>query len=108
MDVVAVGVGWLGSGLIVLGYALVATRRVSSHSIAFHVITLLGSIGLTAYALTIAAWPNVALNGFMGVVATVGVVLSVRVVRQMHADASASAPPRPPAPPADDLRAYEA
>ncbi len=77
-------VGWVGAVLIVVGYALVATRRVSSHSVAFHVITLLGSAGLTVYALAIAAWPNVALNGFMLIVAGVGVVMAWRVVKRLR------------------------
>jgi hypothetical protein len=83
VDVIWTVVGWIGSGCIILGYALVATRRLSSHSVAFHVVTLLGSVGLTVYALAIAAWPNVALNGFMGAVAMVGVYMALRVVRQM-------------------------
>lgn len=78
-------IGWIGAVLIVVGYALVATRRVSSHSVTFHVITLLGSVGLTLYALAIAAWPNVALNGFMLIVAGVGVVMAWRFVKRLGA-----------------------
>lgn len=84
-DLVFAVIGWIGAVLIVIGYALVATRRVSSHSIAFHVITLLGSLGLTLYALAIAAWPNVALNGFMLIVAGVGVIMAWRVVKDIRA-----------------------
>jgi len=87
MTLWAVVIGWVGSGLILLAYALVATRRFSSHSVAFHVVTLLGSLGLTVYAVTISAWPNVALNGVMGVVAMVGTVMAVRVVRHLKAEA---------------------
>ena len=86
VDTLAAIIGWIGAVLIVIGYALVATRKVSSHSVAFHVITLLGSLGLTLYALAIAAWPNVALNGFMLIVAGVGVVMAARVVRGMRAE----------------------
>jgi uncharacterized membrane protein YoaK (UPF0700 family) len=89
VDTVFAIIGWVGAVLIVVGYALVATRRVSSHSISFHVITLLGSAGLTIYALAIAAWPNVALNGFMLIVAGVGVVMAWRVVKRLRAERAA-------------------
>lgn len=84
LDLAFAVIGWVGAVLIVLGYALVATRRVSSHSVGFHVITLLGSLGLTIYALAISAWPNVALNGFMLIVAAVGVIMAWRVVKGLR------------------------
>jgi hypothetical protein len=96
-DLVFATIGWIGAVLIVIGYALVATRRVSSHSIAFHVITLLGSLGLTMYALAIAAWPNVALNGFMLIVAGIGVVMAWRVVGKLRAKTHAVNSEGPPA-----------
>lgn len=107
-DAVFAIIGWIGAVLIVVGYALVATRRVSSHSIAFHVITLLGSLGLTLYGLAIAAWPNVALNGFMLVVAGVGVVLAWRVVKRLRSDGEHDRQDREPATgDSDPLTAYE-
>ena len=96
-DLVFAVIGWIGAVLIVVGYALVATRRVSSHSVAFHVITLLGSLGLTVYALAIAAWPNVALNGFMLIVAAVGVVMAWRVVKGLRARNQLAMSEGPPA-----------
>lgn len=96
-DLVFAVIGWIGAVLIVIGYALVATRRVSSHSIAFHVITLMGSLGLTVYALAIAAWPNVALNGFMLIVAGVGVLMAWRVVKKLRAKGPMVTSEGPPA-----------
>ena len=106
-DLVFAVIGWIGAVLIVVGYALVATRRVSSHSVAFHVITLLGSLGLTMYALVIAAWPNVALNGFMLIVASVGVVMAWRVVKGLRANGAVRSQAGDSSDGPESLHAYE-
>ncbi|MFM9135673.1 MAG: hypothetical protein ACKOT0_09650 [bacterium] len=84
-------VGWIATVLLVGGYALVATRVLSAHSIRYHVLNLAGAIGLVLYSLYKLAWPQLALNLFWGGVAVIGIVVAVLAARTMRS-AAAGAP----------------
>ena len=49
-------IGWISTVLLVGGYALVATRRLDARSPTYHVLNLVGAIGLAAYSLYKVAW----------------------------------------------------
>lgn len=76
-------VGWSCTVLLVGAYALVATRRLDARSPAYHVLNLLGAIGLAAYSLYKVAWPQFALNVFWGAVALIGIVIAVIAARRL-------------------------
>jgi peptidoglycan/LPS O-acetylase OafA/YrhL len=77
-------VGWTCTVLLVGAYALVATRKLDARSPTYHVLNLLGAIGLAAYSLYKVAWPQFALNLFWGTVALIGIVIAVVVARRLR------------------------
>jgi O-antigen ligase len=84
MQTAAAIIGWSGAVLLLVAYGLVATQRLSSHSVVYHVLNLAGAISLALYALAIAAWPNVVLNAFWSVVGVIGIFMSVRAIRKLR------------------------
>ena len=84
MQTAASIIGWCGAVLLLGAYGLVATQRLSSHSVSYHVLNLAGAISLTVYAIAISAWPNVALNGFWSVVGVIGIYMSIRAIRRLR------------------------
>ncbi|MEU8249529.1 hypothetical protein [Nonomuraea sp. NPDC048916] len=78
MDLLLDAIGWLGAGLLVIGYGLISTSRLSGDSVAYQVINLVGSITLMANSAYNDAWPSAGLNL---VWAAIGVVALVKLVR---------------------------
>lgn len=62
MTILIEAAGWGGSFLILLGYFLVSTGRVTGSSAVFHWINLFGAIGLIINSTWHGAYPVVALN----------------------------------------------
>ena len=85
-------IGWTCTVLLVGAYALVATRKLDARSPTYHVLNLIGAIGLAAYSLYKVAWPQFALNLFWGAVALIGIVIAVVAARRLRADRPAAAP----------------
>lgn len=54
--------GWLGGGLILLGYMLVSSGRLAGRSIAYQMLNLIGSLGFVINAAWHGAIPPMALN----------------------------------------------
>lgn len=71
-------IGTGGAILVLLAYFLVSTARVSSSSIAFQLINLVGAGLLTTYALILQGWSLVFLNGVWAVVALVALTRILR------------------------------
>jgi hypothetical protein len=84
MQTAAAIIGWSGAVMLLGAYGLVATHRLTSRSVSYHVLNLAGALGLTIYAISISAWPNVALNAFWTVVGVIGIVMSVRAIRALR------------------------
>lgn len=85
-------VGWAAAVLLVGAYALVATRRLDANSPTYHVLNLVGAIGLAAYSLYKVAWPQFALNLFWGGVALIGVIIAVVAGRRLRSGFPEEAP----------------
>ncbi len=85
-------IGWICAVLLVGAYALVATRRLDARSPTYHVLNLIGAIGLAAYSLYKVAWPQFALNAFWGSVALIGIVIAVVAARRIRDGRPADAP----------------
>ncbi|GAA0945910.1 hypothetical protein GCM10009560_61250 [Nonomuraea longicatena] len=62
MEFLLVAVGWLGAGLLLFGYAMVSSSRLSGESVAYQLINLGGSLGLMINSAVQAAWPSAVLN----------------------------------------------
>ncbi|MEY3733509.1 MAG: hypothetical protein RL347_868 [Actinomycetota bacterium] len=85
-------IGWTCTVLLVGAYALVATRRLDARSPTYHVLNLIGAIGLAAYSLYKVAWPQFALNLFWGAVALIGIVIAVVAARRIRSGLPAGSP----------------
>ena len=71
-------IGGIGTILVLAAYFLVSTGRVTSASIGFQGMNLVGAVLLTIYGFLLFAWASVALNGVWGLIA---IVALVRVLR---------------------------
>jgi cation transport ATPase len=85
-------IGWTCTVLLVGAYALVATRKLDARSPTYHVLNLVGAIGLAAYSLYKVAWPQFALNLFWGAVALIGIVIAVVAARRIRSGLPAGSP----------------
>lgn len=91
MSIVWEIIGWTATVLLVGGYALVATRKLNAHSTVYHVLNVIGAIGLAAYSLYKVAWPQFALNLFWGAVAVIGIMIAIRATKSVKAGKAAPA-----------------
>ncbi|WP_052424267.1 CBU_0592 family membrane protein [Nonomuraea candida] len=78
MDLLLAVIGWAGAALLLAGYALVSSSRLSGDGVAYQLINLAGSIGLMVNSAYSAAWPSAGLNL---VWAAIGVVALVKLAR---------------------------
>ncbi|MGN9839696.1 CBU_0592 family membrane protein [Nonomuraea sp. H19] len=78
MDLVIAAVGWAGAALLLAGYALVSSSRLSGDGLAYQLINLAGSVGLMLNSAYNTAWPSAGLNL---VWAAIGVVALVKLTR---------------------------
>jgi Na+-translocating ferredoxin:NAD+ oxidoreductase RnfD subunit len=65
--------GWLGAGLILLGYFLVSTKRDKATGVRYQLINLIGGVALIINAYFKGAMPFVFLN-------SVWVIIAIRVL----------------------------
>lgn len=63
------GLGWLGTGLIVLAYFLISSGFVAGDSVSYQLINLFGAVFLGISVYEKKAWPVLALQGIWIVVA---------------------------------------
>lgn len=75
-------IGTGGAILVLLAYFLVSNEKVTSASVPFQLINLVGAGLLTTYALLLQGWSLVALNGIWAVIALVALL---RIRRQRRA-----------------------
>ncbi|WP_433441484.1 CBU_0592 family membrane protein [Nonomuraea sp. CA-141351] len=78
MDLLLTAVGWIGAALLLAGYALVTTSRLSGDGVAYQLVNLAGSIGLMINSAYNAAWPSAGLNLIW---AGIGAVALVKLTR---------------------------
>jgi len=61
--------GWIGTGLVVLAYVLVSTKRVHGTSVSYQLLNLFGAIGVGANVLYQHAIPSLALQAIWACIA---------------------------------------
>lgn len=76
MELFATIVGWVGTCLIVLAYALVSTKKVQGNSTLYQTLNLFGAAGVGINVFYQSAWPAVALQIVWGIIAIVSLVKS--------------------------------
>jgi hypothetical protein len=62
MDLLLDAAGWIGAALLLAGYALVSSAKISGDGRPYQVMNLFGSLGLMANSAWNAAWPSAGLN----------------------------------------------
>ena len=71
-------IGWVGSGAILLAYALVSAGRISSNSKNYQLLNLFGAIGIIINSGIRGAYPSVGLNVVWLFIAIYGLVKVVK------------------------------
>lgn len=69
-------VGWIGAILIVLAYFLVTNKKISPASHKFHLLNLIGAIGVIVNSYFHRAIPGMVLNIVWSAVAIYGIIRS--------------------------------
>lgn len=78
MELLLAAIGWLGAGLLLYGYAMVSSSRMSGDGVPYQVINLIGSVSLMINSAYNAAWPSAGLNLIW---AAIGIVALYKLVR---------------------------
>ena len=79
MEVFAQIVGWVGTFLIIVAYALVSYRVVEGSNKYYQLINLFGALGVGINVFYQHAWPAVALQAIWGLIAVITLVKNARV-----------------------------
>ena len=62
--IIATITGWIGVGLMLLAYFLLARNKVKSHSKIYNLMNLVGGVGVLMNSTYNGAWPIAVLNVF--------------------------------------------
>ncbi len=54
--------GWIGAGLILLGYLLISVRKITADTFVFQLMNVIGAGAIGISSFVKAAWPAAALN----------------------------------------------
>jgi hypothetical protein len=67
--------GWIGSFSYVLAYLLLTLNKLKSDQRLYHVLNIVGAVGLTVNAIFFQDFPNVIVNVFWGMIALMAILL---------------------------------
>ncbi|SEG85490.1 hypothetical protein SAMN05444920_105540 [Nonomuraea solani] len=84
MELLLDAIGWIGAALLLTGYALVSSSRMSGDGTSYQLINLMGSICLMVNSGYNDAWPSAGLNL---VWAAIGAVALFKLARPREATA---------------------
>ena len=76
LDIIMEVVGWIGAILILGGYALLTAEKVTSRSVSYQAMNVIGATGFIANGVWHKAWPSAVLNIIwvgIGVVALISI-----------------------------------
>ncbi len=71
-------IGWIGTGLILLAYFLVSTRRIAPTSKEYQSMNLFGALGIIVNSMIHRAIPSVGLNVVWLLIALFGLIKAVK------------------------------
>lgn len=69
--------GWVGTFFYLFSYFLLSIRKIKGDGLAYHIMNILGAIGLTFNALYLQDYPNVVVNIAWMIIAVVAIYLFV-------------------------------
>jgi len=75
-DILFEVIGWVGSGLLIMAYLLVSSKKLAPQSSAYQLINLFGAILLLIYAIHTSAYPFVLVNSIWLVI---GLIFFVKI-----------------------------
>ena len=82
LDVLMEVVGWIGAVLILAGYALLTAEKVTSKSVSYQAMNVIGATGFIANGVWHKAWPSAILNIIW---VGIGVVALIRIFAKRRA-----------------------
>lgn len=71
----SVSLGWVGSISYLLAYLLLSLNKLKSEQRLYHVLNIVGAVGLTVNAIFFQDYPNVIVNVFWGLIALMAILL---------------------------------
>lgn len=71
-------IGWIGTGLVLLAYFLVSTRKIAPTSKEYQLMNLFGALGIIVNSSIHMAIPSVGLNVVWLLIAVYGLVKAVK------------------------------
>ncbi|MBB6344248.1 CBU_0592 family membrane protein [Nonomuraea muscovyensis] len=79
MDLLLDAIGWIGAGLLVVGYGMVSAARMSGDSASYQALNLVGSAALMVNSAHNDAWPSAGLNLIWAAIGAVSLVKLARL-----------------------------
>lgn len=70
--------GWVGTFFYLLAYFLLSINKLKSNQKLYHVLNIIGAIGLTIHAFWYEDLPNVVVNTAWGLVAAFAIIVIIR------------------------------
>ncbi len=70
--------GWIGTLSYLLAYFLLSINKLKADQVTYHVMNILGAIGLTANAIYYADLPNIVVNMAWGFIALAAIIVLSR------------------------------
>lgn len=70
--------GWTGTFSYLLAYLLLSIGKLKANQLAYHILNIIGAVGLTANAVYYADLPNVVVNLAWGCIALVAIIVLSR------------------------------
>jgi hypothetical protein len=72
---ISISLGWIGSFSYLFAYLLLSLNKLKSDQKVYHVLNIVGAIGLTVNAIFFQDYPNVIVNVFWGMIALMAILL---------------------------------
>ena len=66
--------GWAGTVSYILAYVLLSINKIRSDQKIYHLLNIIGAVGLVYYAIYINSMPNLLVNAVWGVIGIVAIV----------------------------------
>ena len=66
--------GWIGTLSYLLAYLLLSINKLKANQVTYHVMNIMGAIGLTANAVYYADLPNIVVNLAWGIIALAAII----------------------------------
>jgi hypothetical protein len=76
--------GWVGTLAYLLGYFLLSINKINARQMIYHMLNVVGALGLTANALHYADLPNVVVNLVWGLIAISALVVLSRKKKKQN------------------------